>query len=264
LSKIFKASGIQMDTQTKTIEIPCFVKTDGGKMIAGNAQGREEVDVLSRVRSEHVRILDQAEAEAARMIREAAVGVEVMRRDAEAEREHLRAEVRETAWKQGYDEGFRDGDAERNRIVAEAERLQAETLAECERAYAAIEPDMVALTLGITRKLLGDAVAINPQVVLNLIRQGLAEATLTGTLTLRVSKDEYEIVAADKEQLVAMADGAHIEIVRDVSLAKSDCIIETAYGNIDCSLDRQYESFAQNMRYIMNAAKPETDSDSNN
>jgi len=260
-----------MDMQnTVTIEVPRF-DTVNSKANAGIRQGlppaesttQEVVDILAKARGEHVRILDQAESEAARLIHEAAVAADTMKQEAAEESNRLREEILETAQKQGYADGFGKGDEEHKRVVAEAERLRAETLKERERTYAAIEPDMIALMLGITKKILGDAADINPQVISNLIRQGLAEATLTGTLTLRVSKEDYETVMADKEQLVAIAEGSHIEIVRDISLAKSDCIIETAYGNIDCSLDRQFESFAQHIRYIMNAAKPETADDSN-
>ena len=264
LSKIFKASGIQMEEQSVTIEVPRFTGdayTARGKT-PEERKAQEALDILSRARGEHVRILDQAESEAARLIHKASIAVEDMNREAEAERKRLYDELFDTARQEGYDEGFNTGKAKADLLIAEAERFRAETLAERERTYAAIEPDMVELILGITRKLLGDAADMHPQVVTNLIRQGLAEATLTGSLTLRVSKDDYEAVTADKEQLVAIAEGAHIEIVRDISLTRGDCIIETNYGNIDCSLERQYESFARNMRYIMNAAKPETDDDS--
>jgi len=249
LSKIFKAAGIRLDTEnTVTIDVPRFDQ---------NAAESPAANAATRTQSEYDRILNQAQSEGARIIREAHVNAAQMREKAEAERERLREETYAKAHEEGFDEGYGKGAAEADLLKAEAHRLHEETLAEQKRTYAAIEPDMVDLTLSIVKKLLGDVADIHPQVIANLIRQGIAESTSTGALVIRISREDYETVAADKDALTAAAEGADIELVRDLSLAKSDCIIETVYGNIDCSLDRQYEAVKQNLRYIWNAAKPE-------
>jgi flagellar biosynthesis/type III secretory pathway protein FliH len=38
--------------------------------------------------------------------------------------------------------------------------------------------------------------------------------------------------------------------VKDLSLNPTDCIIETPYGNIDCSLERQMQDLIENLYYI--------------
>jgi len=248
LSKIFKASHIQLDAEHA-------VKIDNTSVMEPPQQVVSGAYPVERPENERLAAVRKARAEAEAILRRAMDEAEQIRTIAEAERERLCEETLAQSRKEGYAEGYGKGVAEAEALKQEAQRLCEETLAERERTYAAIEPEMVELTLGIIKKLLGNAVSLCPQTVVNLIRQGLAEATITGTLTVRVAKADYEIVAAEKETLSAAAEGVEIELVRDVSLAPSDCIIETPFGNIDCSLDGQYESLTRNIKYILNASQ---------
>jgi len=52
--------------------------------------------------------------------------------------------------------------------------------------------------------------------------------------------------------LAAVEGGAEVEIVKDLSLGKAECIIETPYGSVDCSLEGQIEQMRESLMMILN------------
>jgi flagellar assembly protein FliH len=107
---------------------------------------------------------------------------------------------------------------------------------------------------------MGDAVEINPGVVTALIRAGFAGATLStkGEITVRVSAQDYEEVAAHKDEIMALVGGAaELSILQDMSLAPTDCLIDTPYGRIDCSLKPQYKALRENLVYLLSQKNQE-------
>ena len=154
----------------------------------------------------------------------------------------------EEAKAQGYAEGREQGVAEADALKAEAQKLYDKAQTEREETIKNIEPDMVALVMKVVKKLTGDIAVIKPELVVNLIKQGLADATLTGSINIRVSKQDYDAVLAAKDEILSFAEGANgLDILKDLSLNKSDCIIETPFGIIDTSLDGQYSALKDDL-----------------
>jgi flagellar assembly protein FliH len=170
-------------------------------------------------------------------------------KQAEQEGKKIIDEIRE----QGYREGIRNAESEGSQIRAQAEQVLNDARMERKSIEESTEPDMVDLIIKITAKLLDNAVRLNPAVVLNLIKQGLSGATLTGDVMIHVSPHDYDVTANNKEAIQAMAEGSvRIEIKRDPSLNPMDCVIETPFGNIDCSLGQQFENLCHNLAYVLN------------
>ncbi|MCL2699868.1 MAG: FliH/SctL family protein, partial [Defluviitaleaceae bacterium] len=84
-----------------------------------------------------------------------------------------------------------------------------------------------------------------------IIRKGFSESKMSGDITIRVSDADYEATYESREEIQQYADaGAKLEILKDPSLTQGDCIIETPFGAIDCSLDQQSESLKKNLYFI--------------
>jgi flagellar assembly protein FliH len=161
----------------------------------------------------------------------------------------------ETARVMGHKEGIENAQEEAEAIRTQAQAVLERANNERIAAEESLEPDMLDLIVRIVAKLLDVTAAINPQVILNLIKQGLAGATVTGNITVYVSPHDYEIVTNNKEMIMSMADGSiKLDVVKDLSLNPLDCVIETPYGNIDCSLGQQFETLQTNLLYILSNA----------
>jgi flagellar assembly protein FliH len=142
-----------------------------------------------------------------------------------------------------------DGDL----IREEAQQTLNDAIAERAAMQEALEPEIIEMIIGITEKLLGNIVEVNPAIIVNLVKQGFAAAAISGDVKVNVSAEDYDAVSKSKNELLALTDGASkVTVVKDLSLSPMDCVIETEFGNIDCSLGQQFESLKANLTYILN------------
>lgn len=215
--------------------------------IKKEAEGEAKI-IRTQAHAEAQGITDRAKTEADVLLRECQLSIEESRTALEEESKQLR----ETCKQEGYDEGYSVGEKAGEALRVEAQSILDEAKRTREEVLKSIEPDTVDLVTRIVSKLLNDAVTINPAVVVALIRQGLADATLSGKVTVRVSEEDYpEVIACKDMILTAVGSSAELEIVSDLSLKATDCLIETPYGVIDCSLTPQYEALCENLTYLL-------------
>ena len=264
MAKIFKAYSVNLEDKKVYIEAPQFVPTASlitmsdesfSQSDSEEGEGVEEItpeQLLEDARAEAAQILQNAQGEARRILQ-----------DAETERKKLEAGLRDAleterqgalneATNKGYQEGHSKGEAAAQGIVDEAQRLKAQTLEERQKAIEDFEPTLVELVSGLVEKLVSRVLLIRPGVVLNLIRQGLSEASHSGDLTLRISKDDYEFVVQNRVEIEQWLEGgASLEITKDFSLNKGDCIIETPFGVIDASVDMQLDTLVSDIRLLI-------------
>jgi len=245
--RILKHNTVKLDTENKiVIEIgdvftPSVEEDEPPPKTEDDAQSsaekivrhaeRQAEEILSNARKvaveEQDAILQKAKTEAAKIV----------------------SDARET----GYNEGIEKATAEANAIRADAQRILDEATAEREHMQKSLEPEIVNMITGITEKLLGNTCELNPDTIINIIRQGFGAAAISGEVTVYVSADDYELVVEKKEELMALTDGSvKLTITKDLSLSPMDCVIETPFGNVDCSLGQQFESLRANLTYILN------------
>lgn len=250
MHKIFKASDIILDTQKRTVS-NSFDPTDDEYRVY--IEPESPIDTIEKAYNEKEVILLRAKSEAFRVVKEANEQAERIVSDANAQCEKLKQETADEAKKLGYEEGYASAVRECEGLKRDAEKIHNAAVEARDKMFKNIEPDAIDLIIRIVRKLLNDIAELNPQVIQNLIVQGLTDVTVTGNIIIHVSKQDYDHVIENKEIILSrLESGANVEIVRDPALNKSDCIIETPFGNIDCSLEQQFESLKQNLYFIFN------------
>lgn len=244
MSRILKAYSVTVDEDNKVqVEIPRYDFTE--TQFEETELHQEDTENTAES------IIEQAEEEAHRIIEEAKIRsqeeIEEDRRAAEKEIEELKKAEKEKAYEKGYDLGVADAE----KVKKEAQDVLKAAHEEKERLIESAEPQIIKLITDISEKLLSKAVLFNPDLIIVLIKAGLAETTLTGNIFIHVSKDDYEYVTENREQLDSILEtGAKLEIIKDVSLTTADCIIETPFGNIDSSLDQQLKLLKESLFYI--------------
>jgi flagellar assembly protein FliH len=199
------------------------------------------------------RITRHAESQAEEILsnarRDAINEQEVILKSARDEAEKIISEARD----KGYSEGMERAHAEGELIKEEAQQVLDDALAECEEIKANLEPEIIEMIISITEKLLGNITEVNPKIILNLVKQGFAAAAISGDVVVHVSSDDYDAVFKNKDELLAHTDGSvNLKIKKDLSLSPMDCVIETEFGDIDCSLSQQFESLKASLTYILN------------
>jgi len=252
-NRVLKAGAVKLDTENKII-----IDTAYQHPLQHLSDGQDDDESVARkkeiqAQSMAIKIIQQAERQAEDILSNARISAvqeqAAIRKSAESEATRIKADAQELGYKTGMDAATSEG----NGIKAEANSILETAKAERAALEESLEPDMVGLILGIMEKLVGDTIALNPAIIVNLIKQGLASTAITGNIVIYVSPQDLEHVQAHKDELLALTDGSvNVEIVKDLSLNPHDCIIHTPFGDIDCSLDQQYEALRANITYILN------------
>lgn len=159
---------------------------------------------------------------------------------AAAEREAELAAARAAGYEEGLDAGL-----ERVRATAEAFVAGAKALAaEREKAAAASEARMVELALAIAEKVLGTALELRPELVVEVVRGALRRITDPLPATLLVAPEDVEPV---REALAALEGehGAELTVHAERRVARGGAIVRTAAGEIDAEVEVQLQRAAE-------------------
>jgi len=256
LFRVIKSDYVSYDGENAVrIEVPAFEEPLN---VADEPVDLEEetvdADPLAEVRAEAARILGEAKAGADRVTEKAEADAEAIRTEARVKRDELYREGNQTGYTDGYKRGYGEGSAEADKLISDAQEVLRNARERRSAMIAGVEGEMVDLISGIARKLINRAVSTEPGTILTLIRLGFDEATVLGDVRIRVSKDDYDFVTENADAIMAMAkSGTSVDFVKDLSLNKGDCVIETPYGNIDCSLGQQFEALENNLYMLMSS-----------
>jgi flagellar assembly protein FliH len=217
------------------------------------AEGAEDKSKKEDAEATRERIIRQAKWEADDIKRTAEREAEKQRIQTEAECNRLREETLVSARDAGYNEGYAKGEFDADALRIEARGVLDEALTTRELLFAEIEPEVVALTVKLTQRIVGAEREFNPDLIRILIKSALGEITTNGGIKIRVSSDDVAAAEMGRDEFLSkMEGGSDVEIIRDLSLKKGDCIIETPYGSVDCSLDGQLEQLRENLYLILN------------
>jgi flagellar assembly protein FliH len=201
-------------------------------------------------------IVANASRQAGRMLERARAEAHKLQEDTRAtlarERMQALANAETEGYEKGYNDGYEEGTNAAQAMLDEAENIKEKTLLEREDTIAGLEPELIELIHNILQRVGINITRLNPSVTLNLIRQGLTQSSFTGDITLRVSKDDYDHVVAQKDYLLEYVEGgANLEIMKDHSLGIGDCLLETPFGVVDSSLNMQLEEIKQDMMLVL-------------
>ena len=170
------------------------------------------------------------------------------RSEADALLEKARQEandLREEARQEGRESGRSEGAAELTETIAQASvRLQ-----ELEEK---LTSQLTDVAIAIARKILGQELQTNPDAVIKIVRNALAEkARQRQEISLRVHPEDLAIIRENKAQLLEVLSRAkEISIREDVNVERYGVIIETDAGTIDAQLDSQLAIFERVLQNI--------------
>jgi len=262
LAKIFKAAVVDINKQAIYIDTPTFEAN-----LSNDKQDKNEYkestnleyvakNIVSAAKKEAGDILEEATKEASEIIDHAKKEIQSLEQKSKSMIENERTQALEAATSQGYTEGYAKGKNEADAIINEALDIKTETLESKEKAIKEIEPQLVELIIDIIKKLAHTSLQLNPQIILHLARQGLCEVGASSDISLRISNEEYDFALQHKDELMEyLQGGTQLEIIKDFSLNKGDCVIETSFGVIDTSFDMQLAEIIKDLQFISSNKK---------
>ena len=188
-------------------------------------------------------IVHKAKEEAAIIIREAELEAERRLIDAKSKAENLFSETEQKAKEEGYRYGETLAQQHYNDLLEEAQDFKERTKLEYEQTLSSLEQEIVNIVLDIASKVIGDEVKSNSKAILGIVSETINSCTNHEHVVLKISADDYEIVAENEDKLRSMIkDLDELEIRKDNTLSKGSCIIDTGFGSVDGSADVRMEN----------------------
>ena len=261
MPKILKYNYVNIDNQKIEIDRPVFEMYENVDIDEELSVSEDETERYMSKRSLSAEeILEDAKMQAQQILTDAEIEAKnrafdienEIRQKAEEEAERIRSEAEE----QGYEAGYEEGKNQAEGIKRDAEQTLRDAILEKERILDEIEPQMVGLMSDIMGKILNDMKVVNPQIILALIKKGLAGAKMTGEIFIHISDKEYDAVMQNKAEIPELNDpNLKIEVIKDYAMESGGCVIETEFGNIDCSIDEQLKKARECLYFILDNKK---------
>ncbi|MBI3768930.1 MAG: hypothetical protein HY271_10615 [Deltaproteobacteria bacterium] len=152
--------------------------------------------------------------------------------------------VLEQARQEGHAVGFAAG-----KVAAEAELANAATafagaVEEVARFRAALldryERELLELALGVARKVVQRELADHPEHWLGMIREAVLATLDRETIRIRVGTVLHRYLLDHLPRLRSLLeDVKELDLVEDVALDETGCVIESRYGDLDLGVDDQ-------------------------
>lgn len=185
-------------------------------------------------------ILCEARIEAANLIA-------ASKRESEQECRKAVEEARQKGYEDGLQQAMAEVDIIKNELKAKAEQMDKEYTQTMQN----LEPEFAEIVALLVQNITGLYVQDKKDIILFLLHKAMIHADNSKQFLIKVSRDDYELVNADKENLIELiSKGSMIEIGIDKSLDKNQCLIETDTGIIDCSLDVELNVLKQDLKLL--------------
>lgn len=166
--------------------------------------------------------------------------------ESESELKDRVAAIEREAFAQGYATGERSGaEAGAQRADALVRRLSAtlDELANLRRTIASqAEHDLVRLALEVARRVVHRELQLDAQLVAALAHVALERLDAgRGPALLKMHPEDIERLKASTTTEWAQSA---IKLIPDASVARGGCVVETAHGRVDATVDRQFAEIA--------------------
>ena len=156
----------------------------------------------------------------------------------ESEASHMRDAARREGYQAGFDSGREAAAAEGRQLAAQLaqgiSRFDA-GVAQLERAVA---DEVLALALEIARKVVHQTIAVQPRIILDVIRDALLQMPLQHAMIHLNAEDAAMVRAEGGEQL---AHAGH-RIQEDPKLARGDVVIEAGGAHLNARLATRWQN----------------------
>lgn len=194
---------------------------------------------------------EEAEQEAEEILAEARRQAEAILQTAESQVE----ELHQKAYEEGVEEGKKEGLAKAEEEVARTRQELDEAMASREREYQKmieeIEPHYVEVLCSLVQKITGILLSDKKDLLLHLIRSGIADMEPAKRYTIRVSPEDVLLVEGNKDKIVQKAGlGISVEVQEEKGLGKDECIIESDTQMVDCGFKTQLDNLVSTLRML--------------
>jgi flagellar biosynthesis/type III secretory pathway protein FliH len=151
-------------------------------------------------------------------------------------------QIREAARCEGYAEGRADAIASLEPALAALTQAIADVQAEQAEKAVELERRAVELGLGLARKVVGGALSVQPELVVEAVTGVLRGIVERERVTVLVNPDDLDIVREAMEGLRGSLGGLdHCVVEAERRVGRGGCLVHTPVGEIDATIETKLE-----------------------
>lgn len=193
----------------------------------------------------------EAEEAAEQIVKDARERAEAVLRRAEEEADSVRQYAREEGISEGRQEGLAAAQEESRQIRQELEQIRMEQEQEYQELINNVERRYVDVLCSLLQKVTGVLYSDQKDILLHLIRGGIADMEPAERYTVRVSPEDIYFVEGHKDELLEkVGTGVSIDIQEEKGLLKEECIVETDKQMVDCGFKTQLANLVTTLRIL--------------
>lgn len=195
--------------------------------------------------------LEKAQEQAKDIIENAVKEAETIKERAKQDASAMLVALRNEAQEQGYNDGFQQGEDAINAKMAEIEEKENILEEQYDHKVKELEDSLSDIIIALVKKITGVLVEEKKDIIQYLISEAISNHNNSSKYMIRVSKEDYHYVVAQKDMLQELVkEGVILDILEDSSIQTGDCIIETDKRMIDCSIDTKLNNLTNDLKYL--------------
>jgi flagellar assembly protein FliH len=119
-----------------------------------------------------------------------------------------------------------------------------------ERTLQELESDAVKFSLEIAKKLVGQAVEINPEYIIEIVREALSKVGSALIERVRVSPQDFEFIEIFGVRKMLDDSDQSWNFESDETV-RSGCVVDTSAGEIDYQLEEAWQRIAEQVMRVV-------------
>ena len=151
----------------------------------------------------------------------------------------------DNGFKKGYEDGVVKGEKEAKKELEKLRENYMETIKKIEKLreniYKDAESDMVSIVKEAIKKVISANINNSEEFILNVLKDTINDNIESKKLVIKVSPEDYQYLTDSKEELEKNFPGREINLVKDSSITRGGCIIETDFGETDSTVETKLE-----------------------
>jgi flagellar assembly protein FliH len=227
-----------------------FSSPDGSLAFSGEELALEEAPAFAEpvlvpkvdwegVRREAREIVDKAVEGSEAMLRDAAARAQALLAQAQAQADGIAAAARTAGHDEGVAAGRNEIEAQLAQTVSSLQSVVDEARAQRQTVIETAEPELVRLAMTIAERIVHEQITVDPNVVLENVRQALTRLVGREVVTLRVNPADLDTIRAHRDGIAGSHDVEHLRVVEDQRVDRGGVIVETDAGTIDAKVSTQ-------------------------
>jgi flagellar assembly protein FliH len=151
-----------------------------------------------------------------------------------------------------FNSGLKEGKelAERGLInVFRALRASSETIHNLrDKIFRESEDELINLVMLVARKVIVQEISQDRSILAGVVQNALAGLSAREEITVRINPDDYLLVTSGRDELLHKELlNEHLQLKPDPAVAAGFCLVDTAMGTVDASLDGQMDQIFRSL-----------------